>query len=254
MTQNELIESEKMAGLGSLVAGIAHEINTPIGIGVTAVTHLESISEEIIQIYRMGKIKKSELEGFFEVLSESCKMILNNLGRASELIMSFKEVAIDQASESKRRFNLKQYMEEILLSLKPKYKKTKHRILLDCPAHLELNSYPGAFSQIITNFLMNSLIHGFEGIDEGIVKIDINRENEIIVLKYSDNGKGIERREVNKVFDPFYTTKRGKGGTGLGLNVVYNLVYQKIGGTMECKSKAGEGTSFTIRIPINKID
>ncbi|MCG8571308.1 MAG: ATP-binding protein [Spirochaetes bacterium] len=250
VTQDELIKSERMAGLGELVAGVAHEINTPVGIAITATSHLSSNTRELVGKFNSEKMKKSDLTNFLETLEESCIMVYSNLERASELIRGFKEVAVDQTSEALREFDLNEYIQEILLSLRPQLKKTKHQVIIQCPEKLILNSYPGAFSQIFTNFIMNSLIHGFENKDDGIIQINVEKQDKQIKIVYQDNGKGIPKNQLKKIFDPFFTTKRGKGGTGLGLNVVYNLIYQKIGGTIDCESEKEKGTSFNIMIPI----
>jgi signal transduction histidine kinase len=177
-------------------------------------------------------------------------MILGNLRRAADHIRSFKQVAVDQTSEDKRRFKLKDYLDEVLLSLHPTLKKTTHTIMVNCPDDLEIESYPGAFSQIITNFILNSLSHGFEHKEHGHILLDITCQNDTLQLRYSDNGKGIPQEECSRVFEPFYTTKRGQGGSGLGLHIVYNLVTQRLNGYIECESMSGIGTAFILQIPL----
>jgi len=250
-TQNQLVESEKMAALGGLVAGVAHEINTPVGIGVTAASHLEERTKKFSEIYKSGKLARSDFESFISVAQESSKMILSNMNRAADLIQSFKQVAVDQSSEEMRTFKVKEYVEEILMSLHPKFKSTNHEIILNCPEEFSLTSYPGALSQIITNFLMNSLKHGFEGVDSGKVTIDITKADNTVHLLYQDTGKGIPKKNLNKIFDPFFTTKRGQGGSGLGMHIVYNLITQTLGGEIKCSSIEGEGTKFELTIPCN---
>ncbi|CAN2043758.1 hypothetical protein GMMP13_1120023 [Candidatus Magnetomoraceae bacterium gMMP-13] len=248
-TQAKLVQSEKMAALGDLVGGVAHEINTPVGIGVTAASHLEEKTRECNALFEFGKLKRSDLETYLKTASSSAEMILSNLRRAASLIQSFKQVAVDRANEVKRIFNLKEYIDDVLLSLRPKLKKTQHRINITCPENIKLNSYPGALSQIVTNLIVNTLIHGFENIDSGEINFDISEERDIILFKYQDNGKGIDPNNLNKIFDPFFTTKRGRGGSGLGMHIVYNLVTQTIGGSIECISTPGKGTCFIIQIP-----
>lgn len=249
-TQDQLVQSEKMAALGSLVAGIAHEINTPVGVGITADSHLEHKTQEIKQLYYEGKMKRTDFENYLELASESTVMILRNLQRAAELIHSFKQVAVDQTTEEKRLFKLKEYIDEILISLHPKVKKTRHTIIVRCPENLELDGYPGAFSQIITNLVMNSLVHGFEDIEKGEIVFNVSQEHEMLVFQYSDNGKGIPEDKVKNIFEPFYTTKRGQGGSGLGLHIVYNLVTRRLNGRIECQSQPGKGVTFVIQIPV----
>ncbi|MFZ5352250.1 MAG: ATP-binding protein [Bacillota bacterium] len=249
-TQEQLIQSEKMAALGGLVAGIAHEINTPVGIGVTAASHLDKETNEVDELYKNNRIKKSDFESFISTCRELTDVILTNLRNASELIKSFKKVAVDQSSEEKRVFNVKEYINEILLSLSPEIKKTKHNIKVNCSDDIELDGYAGAFSQIISNLVMNTIIHAYEPDQQGNITIDVEKQNDKIIIKYSDEGKGIEKENLSRIFEPFFTTKRNSGGTGLGLNVVYNIVTQKFNGNVKCISEIGQGTLFSVEIPI----
>lgn len=250
LAQNHLIQSEKMTALGNLVAGIAHEINTPLGIGVTATSYLQQKTHEIHNLYSSGKMTRSDLERYLHTTEESTAMILGNLSRAAEQIQSFKQVAIDQTSDEMHRFNVKSHLHELLLSLHPKLKETPHVVTLHCPEDFEITSYPGAFSQIITNLMMNSLQHGFEYQEQGEITIDIRKEARELHLRYHDNGRGMTEEELAHIFEPFYTTKRGRGGTGLGLHIVYALVTQKLKGQIEYKSAAGTGTTFLIHVPL----
>lgn len=249
-TQTQLVQSEKMAALGGLVAGVAHEINTPVGVGVTAASHLDHKTRELKVLYNKGQMKRSDLEKYLKTANESAGMILGNLLRAAEIIKSFREVAVDQTSEKKRTFKLREYIDEILLNLHPKLKKTRHSVTVLCPEALELDSYPGIFSQIITNFVMNSLIHGFDHNTQGEIEIEVTREDDILRIRYSDNGKGMSEEIRSRVFEPFYTTKRGQGGTGLGLHIIYNLVTQRLNGHIGCESTLGKGATFIIQLPI----
>lgn len=247
--QNKLVESEKMAALGGLVAGVAHEINTPIGIGITAASLLSEKVTKFFELYTNGQIKRSELEKFLDTAMQSSNMILSNLTRAADLIHSFKEVAVDQSSELKRTFNLKNYIEEILTSLSAKLKRTKHKIEIKCDENILLNSYPGVLCQIVTNLVLNSLIHAYDREDEGILTFDFKLEGDRLIFEYADNGKGITPENLSKIFEPFFTTKRGQGGTGLGLHIIYNLVTQKLNGTIRCESQVKKGTKFMIEFP-----
>ena len=247
--RDQLVQSEKMAALGELVAGVAHEINTPVGVGVTAASFLDAKTSEMKKIYEAGELKRSELENYLQTVEEVSNSILINMERAAELISSFKQVAVDQSSENRRQFNLKEYIYEILLSLRPRYKKTQHAIDVVCEPDIELNSFPGAFSQILNNLIMNSLIHGFQGIEKGTITIHISRQGKDILFVYRDNGRGMGSEEREKVFDPFYTTMRGKGGTGLGMSIVFNLVTQTLKGGIECESAPGRGVVFTMKFP-----
>lgn len=247
--RQHLIEAEKMASLGELVAGVAHEINTPVGNGITAASHLEGqvgiLREKILQ----GTIKKSEILSFLELCERVSKSILTNLQRGAELVQSFKQVAVDQMIEDRRKFNLCEYLQEVLLSLRPQLKKTKIKVAFTCSEELQVSGYPGALWQIVSNLVMNSLIHAYEPGDEGTISIDISRQDSGILFEYSDDGKGMTEEVRKKIFEPFFTTKRGGGGTGLGMHIVYNLVVFKLQGTIECNSRLGSGTCFTISFP-----
>ncbi|NET59694.1 MAG: GAF domain-containing sensor histidine kinase [Symploca sp. SIO2E6] len=249
-TQDKLVESEKMATLGSMVAGVAHEINTPIGIGVTAASLLAEKTTAFVETYQSGKMKRSQLEKFLDTVMESSSMILSNLHRAADLIGSFQQVAVDQSTEDRRSFQLKQYLVEILLPLKPKLKTTQHRVQIRGDETLSLDTYPGALSQIIINLVINSLTHAYSPEDSGVLVFDWKQVGKQVLIEYADDGKGIPQESLSQIFDPFFTTKRGQGGTGLGLHIVYNLVTQKLGGTIVCKSQVGVGTKFIIRLPI----
>lgn len=247
--RDQLVQSEKMAALGELVAGVAHEINTPVGVGVTAASFLDAKTDEFKKVYDTGELKRSELENYLQTVQEVSNSILINMERAAELISSFKQVAVDQSSESRRLFNLSEYINEILLSLRPRYKKTGHTIDVNCEIDIELNSFPGAFSQILNNLIMNSLIHGFQDMESGKIQIDIKRQKGTILFVYADNGLGMTPAQKEKAFDPFYTTMRGKGGTGLGMSIVFNLVTQTLKGNIECETEPGSGVCFKMKFP-----
>lgn len=247
--QKQLVEAEKMASLGALVAGVAHEINTPVGISVTAASHLEQRTKDILAEYAAENLSREELESFLAVCDESCRMMLVNLKRASDLIRSFKQVAVDRTSEERRLFNLHGYLTEVLHSLRPNLKKTAVAVELDCDPDIFLDSYPGAFSQVLTNLVMNSLAHAYEPGQAGVIRITVSRAGGNLTLVYSDDGNGIPEESLGKIFDPFFTTKRGRGGTGLGLHILYNIVTQNLGGTVRCESTPGHGTTFLLTLP-----
>jgi len=248
-TQKQLIQSEKMASLGGLVAGVAHEINTPLGISVTASSFLERKTKEIKELFDLNRLRRSDFKKYIEIGMESASSILANLNRAAELIQSFKQVAVDQTIEEKRVFELKHYIDEVLVSLRPRYKRTQHQILVNCPHKIELNSYPGVIMQVLTNLVMNTLLHGFDQIEQGSISIDITDNHESVTIVYRDNGKGMTEEQLAKIYDPFFTTRRGQGGTGLGMHIVYNLITQSLSGVIACQSKEGAYTIFTITIP-----
>jgi len=253
-TQDHLVESEKMVSLGGLVAGVAHEINTPLGVGLTAASFLADKIEEYEKLFLSGELKRSDLEKLMRISRESSTILLTNLGRAAELVRSFKQVAVDQSEVEHRKFNVKQYIDDVLVSLGPNFRQNRHAVSVQCPDDLEVESYPGVFSQVITNLLMNSLQHGFDHIDDGKISIDINKneKSDELLIDYHDNGKGMNKESEKKVFEPFFTTRRGQGGTGLGMHIVYNLVTQALGGKILCKSCLGKGTLFSISLPLTQ--
>ncbi|MEC4989981.1 MAG: hybrid sensor histidine kinase/response regulator [Oscillatoria sp. PMC 1068.18] len=251
-TQTQLVETAKMAALGELVAGVAHEVNTPIGISVTAASTLADDTATVVHSYQTGSLKRSELECFLDTASESSRMILANLRRADNLITSFKQVAVDHYSDYQRCFKVKEYLEEIILSLTGKIKKKQHQIIIIGDNNIAINSHPGGLSQILTNLILNSLVHGFDSRETGEITINFQLEGEEMTLEYTDNGKGINPDNLKKVFEPFFTTKRNEGNTGLGLHIVYNLVNQQFKGTIDCESREEFGTKFVIRFPVSR--
>jgi len=246
-TQNQLVQAEKMASLGGLVAGVAHEINTPIGIGVTAASHLADEVRSLARASAEGRMTKALFQRSLDTLQQSSEIILTNLERGAALIQSFKRVAADQSSDERRWVNLKQYISEVLISLKPRLKQSAIQIELSCPDDLEVETVPGALSQILTNLVMNTLVHAFNAGVPGTIRIVVDRDQGRIRLVFSDDGCGIPPENLGRVFDPFFTTKRSQGGTGLGLHIVFNIVNQTLGGTIEVASEPGRGTSFVIR-------
>jgi len=248
-TQSKLVESEKMASLGRLVAGVAHEINTPIGIGVTAASTLADRTTDTATAYDNKQLKGSALKAYFNMAQTSSNLVLNNLNRAAELIQSFKQVAVDQSHFSSRFFAVKKYIMDTLLSLKPLLKKTPHKITVNGDEQIEINSYPGAFSQIITNLVMNSVRHAYPKGETGNLCFELKLDSGRLMVKYNDDGCGIPPENLGKIFEPFFTTARAQGGTGLGLHIVFNLVTQKLNGTIRCESALGQGTTFFLEIP-----
>ncbi len=249
-SQEQLLVSEKMAVLGGLVAGVAHEINTPVGVGVTAASHLEARIREVQQLYQDDELTQEAYEEFLADAVEGSQIILRNLQTAANLVSSFKLVAVDQSSEAMRTFKLKEYINAILSSLQPELKQTRIRIEVDCPDDLALNSYPGDFSQIFTNLIINSVAHGFnQGTEAGNITIQIRIDGNNVVIRYTDDGKGIPANIIPKVFDPFFTTNRQAGRSGLGMHIIYNIITQKLQGSITCEDTASKGALFVIRVP-----
>lgn len=247
--QDRLVQSEKMAALGGLVAGITHEVNTPVGISVTATSFLEERLTRLNNAYQSKTLTPKMLEEFLDEAQQSTHLLESNLGRASELIASFKQIAVDQASEAIRTINLCEYIHEIIRSLQPHFKKTRHQIEVNCADNIILDCPAGAISQIFTNLLMNSLIHGFEHVEQGLIRITVLEDNDNIDIRYADNGKGLEEEQLAKLFHPFFTTKRDQGGSGLGTHIAYNLVRQTLGGSIEVSSEPGQGLHYHIWFP-----
>jgi two-component system NtrC family sensor kinase len=247
--QNSLLQAERLASLGALVAGVAHEINTPVGITLTSASVLHDATVAIQATVAGGGIKKSDILSYLSTASESSRLILSNADRAAHLIQSFKQIAVDQTSEARRRFDLKQYIDEVIMSLSPRLRQTRVKVEVDCPIDLAIDSYPGAFAQMLTNLTMNALTHAFDNMNEGEIAIKVEVSQGWVILQFADNGKGIVKEHLDKIFDPFFTTKRSHGGTGLGLNIVYNLVVKQFGGTIVVDSELGKGAQFTVRFP-----
>lgn len=249
-TQDKLVEVEKMASLGNLVAGVAHEINTPVGICLTGSTHLERICEDINTLYKNDDMSQSDFENFLKQLNELSSSLTINLTKGADLIRSFKQVAVDQTSEKKRLFDVNEYTQQILFSLKNVLRQSSHKININCNDDILINSYPGAYSQIITNLIINSINHAFTKENSGEININIDQEENRIFINYNDNGKGINEEDLSKIFDPFFTTSREHGGTGLGLPIVYNIITTIFKGNVECTSILGEGVEFNIVLEI----
>lgn len=245
----KLIKSEKMASLGSLVAGIAHEMNTPIGNSLTVATALRDRGKQFSRAIQEGMLKKSLLNDFLDTLDEATELLENNTRRAAQLVGNFKQVAVDQSSERRRSFDLKQAVDETLWTLEPSMKHTRHTLHVDIPEGIQCDNYPGAIGQILTNLVSNSLQHGFEHQPEGHITIHARCEQGIVHLDYSDDGAGIPPEFIKKVFDPFFTTKLGKGGSGLGLHIIYNLVTGLLGGDIKITSGTGQGVQVTTHFP-----
>lgn len=247
--KDKLVETEKMAALGSLVAGVAHEISTPVGTSVTLASTLMEETRSLLTTVKTGQLKRSTLNNYLEVAQESTNLILNNLNRAGELVQSFKQVAVDQSSLEQRTFRVKHYLEEVVISLSPQFRKESHIVTIAGDDSLTIHSYPGALAQVVTNLITNSLIHGYSQHEKGHLCFNVAQQNNQIVIQYSDDGCGIPTQILEKIFEPFFTTAREKGGTGLGLHITYNLVTQKLQGRIAVQSEVGKGVLFTIELP-----
>ncbi|WP_448546714.1 sensor histidine kinase [Thalassotalea fusca] len=244
--QDRLLDAEKMAILGTLSAEVSHEINTPIGVSITSTTYLADQITKLSNEVQSNKLSKRSLDDFVQNAHQSLGLLLNNLQRASELIASYKQVAVDQTSDKVRQIDVAKYIDEIIQSLHPKLKKTNHTIKVDCPEEVSVYCHAGAISQIFTNLIINSIIHAFEGMNRGVIYIFIERIGEQVHLRYQDNGVGISEDKLAHLFDPFYTTKGNEGGTGLGTHIIHNLVLDTLNGEINVSVPKGMGLTFDI--------
>ena len=247
--QNALVQVEKLAALGGLVAGMAHEVNTPIGVTLSAATHLEAETQKTDRAYQAGELSEEGLSDYFATAAQATQLMALNSQRAADLIQSFKQVAVDQTGGERRVFGVASYIEEVLLSLRPHLKKSPIQIHVDCPPELTMDSLPGAFSQVLTNLLMNALTHAFKPEQSGHIIIAVAEEGSQICLTFSDDGQGIAPELHARIFEPFFTTRRASGGSGLGLHIVHSIVTQSLKGTLAFDSQVGEGTIFTLHLP-----
>lgn len=250
-TQNQLVHAEKMAALGSLVAGFSHELNTPIGNALMVASTLPVQTDHVAAMLEKG-LRRSVLENFLGEMRLAGEMMQRNLGRAAELIASFKQVAMDQTTSQRRTFPLAELVAEIVITLTPSLKKTLCRIDTDIPADLVLDSYPGPLGQVLTNLINNAVVHGFDGTTPGSIAISARRiDAEHCELQVCDDGKGIAAEHLGSIFDPFFTTKLGRGGSGIGLSISYSIVSGVLGGGISAESIPGQRTCFTLTLPNN---
>ena len=248
--QTNLITSEKMASLGSLVAGIAHELNTPIGNSLLTATALDDMVAEFDRKYQGGGIKRSALEAHLTDTKLACAIMTNSLRRAADLITSFKQVAVDQTSDQRRRFDLGDVIGDTLATFHAQLKRANCEARVDCASALMIDSYPGGVGQVLSNLINNALLHAFEGRSSAQMVISARAmPGEQILLVFSDDGVGMPPKILHQVFDPFFTTKMGQGGSGLGMNIVYNIVTGMLGGSIAIESSPGHGTSVTVTMP-----
>jgi len=248
--KDQLVEAEKMASLGALVAGVAHEINTPLGIAVTAASHLSDISKQAEARLNEGLMTKGELKAWQLTVAEGNSLILGNLERAGRLVSSFKRVAVDQSSEERRHFELRGFLEEVRTALRPGFRRTRYTLAIECPPGIELDTFPGALFQIFTNLVNNALVHAFDGRETGHMTVAARIDGNELELRFTDDGNGMPADIAARAFDPFFTTRRSAGGSGLGLHLVYNLVTQLLRGRIELRTAVGSGSEFLIRLPL----
>jgi PAS domain S-box-containing protein len=251
-TQNSLIEAEKLAALGRLVAGVAHEVNNPVGVGLTVASSLERRVAKFADDVARGELRRSSLNEFIDANRDAASQLVANLNRAAELIQSFKQVAADRNYSDQRVFDLADLTEQVVMSLKPGLRKEKLALAVDCRPNLTMNSYPGPYGQVLTNLLLNSVAHAFPGGTGGAVEIKVRESGtDHVEILFSDNGVGMTPDVRRRAFDPFFTTRRDQGGTGLGLHIVYSIVTSRLGGRLQLYSEPGQGTRIQIILPRN---
>ncbi|MFL0798285.1 MAG: GAF domain-containing sensor histidine kinase [Cellvibrionaceae bacterium] len=252
--QESLIESEKMASLGGLVAGLSHEINTPLGVSNTSVSHLEKTTQDLKSEFMGNTLTNEDFKDKLDDLSSGTEILVRNIDRASELIKSFKQIAVNQSYENTLVFDVTPVVNSVITTLTPKWKSKNINFIVNTPEELKLHGYAGAFSQVFTNLIVNSLIHGFENTNNGTIEITSKQRNDgLCQITYKDDGHGVSLDNIKNIFDPFYTTKRGQGGTGLGLHLVYNLVTHKMQGTIKAE-RLNPGLCFQLTIPLHLIE
>ena len=249
-SQKQMLEQEKMASLGSLVAGVSHEINTPLGISVTAISHVEHLLAELEQRFDSNKVTKTFMQRFIKEAQEGSLATSLNLSRAANLVKSFKNISMDHNQDSVRTIDLDQYLNEVLTSLQPQIKKSGHEIVSGCAENIVSETRPGAIAQILTNLIMNSLTHAFSSNEKGMITLHTRQIGSTIELIYSDNGCGMNEEQLKRIFEPFFTTKLGAGGSGLGAHIIYNLVTNALQGTIKVESSPGMGAKFVICFPV----
>ena len=249
-TRKQLIQSEKLAALGAMVAGIAHELNTPIGNSLMLASLLRDDTGRLSASLATG-IRRSQLTAFLEKTGEAAEILMRSLQHAADLVSSFKQVAVDRTSVQRRKFCLGEVFDEILLTLEPGLRRTSHKIVCAIPSGINMDSYPGPLGQVISNLINNAVLHAFDGRPNGQIDIAAElHEADQVRIFVRDNGAGIKEANLARVFDPFFTTKLGQGGSGLGLSIVYSLVNDVLGGHIEVSSTEGHGACFAVTLPL----
>ena len=249
--QRSLIEAEKFAALGGLVAGVAHEVNNPVGISLTVASSFARRCAQFSEEIRDGAVRRSKLEEFIAGSHEAAKQLVTNLNRAADLIQSFKQVAVDRSDAERRVFNLREATEQMMVSLRPALKHSLVWLSVDVPEEISLKSYPGPYGQVLTNLVLNALTHAFPDKRAGTLRLSARKlGTDQIEIEFADDGVGMSEEVQRRAFEPFFTTRRNRGGTGLGLHIVYNLVTRRLGGSLRLESRPGHGTVFRIRLPM----
>eukprot|EP01030_Chromulinospumella_sphaerica_P013957 gene13957-13745_t len=251
--REDLVRNEKLAGLGAMVAGIAHELNTPIGNSLMAATTFEVQANDIHHhLQHEGGVTRKEFEFFIKNAQLTTEILSRNLNRAADIVTNFKQVAVDQTSSQRRSFLLAEVVAGNVLTLQPTIKRTPFVIQQRIPDDIMMESYPGPLGQVLTNLVNNAILHGYDGRNVGLIDISASQNGQgWVTLSVEDHGVGIKKDDLARIFDPFFTTKLGVGGSGLGLHIVHNIVVEILGGSIDVVSELGGGTRFTLTLPIS---
>ena len=254
-TREELVQSEKMASLGRMVAGFAHEINTPVGVAVGAVSHNEDALDRISTLLSQEEVSEEALREELDGVRQSSALAMANLRRAANLVQSFKRTSIDQTSEHARVFEMKELINDVLFALQGTLKRLPITVTVDCPDAMRIDGVPGLIEQLLTNLVMNAVQHAFcDGQRAGNIRIRVERDGANVHLEFADDGVGMDEAQIARIFEPFYTTRRGQGGSGLGLYICYTIVTARLGGSIECHGQPQAGCRFDVRFSAERVD
>jgi signal transduction histidine kinase len=252
-TQTQLASHEKLASLGSLVAGVAHELNTPIGNSLLMASTLQEKTHAVAKRFEQAQLKRSDLADYMAASTEASDLIVRSLHNAAELVSSFRQVSVDQASAQRRRFDLAQACHEIAATMMNTVRLAGHSLVVEVPPGIVMNGFPGPLGQVIINFVNNAMLHAFEQAG-GTMRLSAAQVDTTVRITFRDDGRGIAQEHLARIFDPFFTTRMGQGGTGLGLNIAYNIVTSLLGGTIRVESEPGHGTCFVLELPLRAPD
>ena len=254
LTRDELVQSEKLGALGRMVAGFAHEVNTPIGIAVGSVSQIQQSATCLTTLLKQEEVEEKDLLEHIDIITTVSLLGISNLNRAARLVQSFKRTSVDQLSEQARRYNVKEALDDVVFTLNRKLTKRNIKVELVCSNDFNIFGQPGRFEQLVTNLIINSVAHAFDdSISDAQISITVTRTSDnLICLSYTDNGKGMESSAVDKIFEPFYTTSR-TDGTGLGMYICYNIAVNDLDGHIRCESSLGKGILFEIIFPCQEV-
>ena len=249
-SREELVRSQAKAGLSAMIASVAHELNTPIGNSVLVASTFSDLARQLLQQLDSGDMRRSSLAELSHNLSDGSALLQSNLARAETLLKNFKQVAADQASAQQREFDLAEVVSEVVSSLGPSLKKSPHRVVQEIPAGITMDSVPGPLGQVVINLINNAYMHAFEGRSDGILTISAHVQEQQVHMRFADNGVGMDQSVLVHLFEPFFSTKIGRGGAGLGMGIVDSIVRKILGGAIHVQSTVGQGTCFEVVLPL----